>query len=217
MERHTQNPTIGIGIPTLNRFDLLEPNLLLYARDFNLEAGRTPFYILNNGEQDVHFNYAKILNFENNIGVAKSWNTMCDRIFYQDNCDYALILNDDIYLGKKMLDIIEIISKYPDKFIRSFADWSIFILPKSVYEKVGKFDECFYPAYYEDKSYEYRMKLMGVPMIKRPELNPYVYESSKTIEKDYSIFEASKKNKQKYIEIWGGEPEREKFKTPYNE
>jgi GT2 family glycosyltransferase len=142
---------------------------------------------------------------------------MCDRIFYQDNCDYALILNDDIYLGKKMLDIIEIIAKYPDKFIRSFADWSIFILPKSVYEKVGKFDECFYPAYYEDKSYEYRMKLMGVPMIKRPELNPYVYESSKTIEKDYSIFEASKKNKQKYIEMWGGEPEREKFKTPYNE
>jgi hypothetical protein len=61
------------------------------------------------------------------------------------------------------------------------------------------------------------MKLMGVTMIKRPELNPYVYESSKTIEKDYSIFEASKKNKQKYIEMWGGEPEREKFKTPYNE
>ena len=215
MERHTHNPLIGIGIPTLNRFDLLEPNLLLYARDFNLESD-IPFYILDNGKQNIHFSYGHILNFENNIGVGKSWNVLCDRIFYQHNCDYALILNDDIYLGKKMIEINEIVAKYPDSFIRSYADWSIFIIPKSVYEKVGKFDECFYPAYYEDKSYEYRMKLMGVPMVKRPELNPYQFQSSKTMEKDYSIFEASKKNKQLYIEMWGGEPERETFKKPYN-
>ena len=216
MERHTQNPTIGIGIPTLNRFDLLEPNLLLYARDFNLESGRTPFYILNNGEQDVHFNYAKILNFENNIGVAKSWNTMCDRIFYQDNCDYALILNDDIYLGKKMLDIIEIISKYPNNFIRSFADWSIFILPKSVYEKVGKFDECFYPAYYEDNDYHYRMRLLGMKYLTTTHINPYVYKASMTIEKNPELRKFIQDNKDYYEKKWGGLPSKETFKKPFN-
>ena len=53
-------------------------------------------------------------------------------------------------------------------------------------------------------------------MYKSPELNPYVYANSKSLEKDLSILELSKKNKSLYIEMWGGEPEREKFKTPYN-
>ena len=66
---------------------------------------------------------------------------------------------------------------------------------KDIYEKVGKFDECFFPAYYEDKSYEYRMKLKNIPVLTHPTLNPIIYRSSQSIEKDYSILTASKKNK----------------------
>jgi hypothetical protein len=60
------------------------------------------------------------------------------------------------------------------------------------------------------------MKLKNVGVYKTPDLNPYVYANSKSLEKDLSILESSKKNKRLYIEMWGGEPEREKFKTPYN-
>ena len=60
------------------------------------------------------------------------------------------------------------------------------------------------------------MKLKGISPIKLPFLNPIVYKSSQTIEKDNSILELSKKNKQLYIDMWGGEPEREKFKSPFN-
>lgn len=213
MERHTHSIKLGIGIPTYNRYDLLQSSLLLYARDFMLSASELPFFIVDNGSQGVNFPYAKIHTPDKNMGVAASWNYLCDRIF--QTCDYALILNDDIYLGKSLLQVLSIIQKKPERFIRATPDWCAFILPKTIYEKVGRFDEVFYPAYYEDKSYEYRMKLMGIPYVKSPDLNPYQYRSSQSLEKDHSILEAAKKNKARYIEMWGGEPEKEKFKIPY--
>jgi hypothetical protein len=39
---------------------------------------------------------------------------------------------------------------------------------------------------------------------------------NKLVEHSVLILEASKKNKQLYIQMWGGEPEREKFKKPFN-
>lgn len=203
----------SIGIPTLNRIDLLMPCLIMYKRDFP----DVKIYVLDNGRQNIKIEGVTVVESETNIGVAASWNLLCDLIFKDSEC--ALILNDDIYLGKKKFDIDKVLTnkKHKNKFLRATVDWCAFILPKSVWQKVGKFDECFFPAYYEDKSYEYRMKLLGVPMIKTPDLNPYLYKSSQTLEKEPSLLEATKKNKQKYIDMWGGEPEREKFKVPSNE
>jgi GT2 family glycosyltransferase len=210
---HQDSYKVGIGIPTLNRYDLLSKNLLLYAKDFRLDRNTT-FIILDNGKQGINFTYGKVVEKEKNIGVGASWNQLCQRIF--ENCDYALILNDDIYFGKRISEVNSIISKKPDKFQRATPDWCAFLLPKKVYEEVGPFDECFFPAYYEDKSYEYRMKLKNIPVIKNPNLNPYEYRNSQSLEKDLTILEASKKNKKIYIQMWGGEPERETYKKPYN-
>lgn len=209
---------IGIGIPTLNRYDLLKTHLLLYSKDFNLISAKNPFHIIDNGNQSIDFQYGIVSNSENNIGVGASWNFLCDKIF-SDGCDHALILNDDIYLGKKLSEIEEFVSKKKNKggFLRATPDWCAFIISKRIFNEVGRFDECFMPAYYEDKSYEYRMKLKGIVPIKTPILNPYVYKNSQTAEKDITILDSSKKNKQLYIDMWGGEPEREKFKKPFND
>jgi GT2 family glycosyltransferase len=214
MERNSRNIKIGYGIPTYNRYDLLKGNLLLYARDFSLSLSNTEFYIIDNGNQNVAFNYSTIIKNEKNIGVGASWNQLCEIIF--ESCTHAVILNDDIYLGKREHEVISLITKKPESLIRASIDWSAFIIPKTLYEEVGRFDECFYPAYYEDRSYEYRMKLSGAHMYKTPELIPYEYRNSSSLEKDPSILEWSKKNKSLYIEMWGGEPEREKYKTPFN-
>lgn len=217
MERDSRHIKIGYGIPTYNRYDILQSNLLLYARDFDLAARHDGyiFCIVDNGNQDVAFNYSDIFRNNKNKGVGASWNQICDRLFAK-GCTHIVILNDDIYLGKRWHEIRDLILKKPESLIRASIDWCAFIIPKSIYEKVGKFDECFYPAYYEDKSYEYRMKLKGVNMYKTPDLIPYEYRSSSSLEKDPSILEYSKKNKKLYIEMWGGEPEREKYKTPFN-
>lgn len=212
-----------IGIPTLNRFDLLMPSLLMYSNQFP----DTKIYILDNGNQKImESGFIKnspklsknlvVIEKEKNIGVGASWNILCDEIFNESDC--SLIVNDDILLKNTKSDIEELITKKKNKgnLLRATMDWCAFIMPKKVWNEVGKFDECFFPAYYEDNSYAYRMKLMGLVPIKTPALNPYIYRSSQTIEKMPNIFEASKKNKQLYIEMWGGEPEREKYKSPFN-
>ena len=89
-------------------------------------------------------------------------------------------------------------------------------MTKKTWREVGEFDTIFYPAYYEDKSYEYRMKLNGYLPIRSVILNPFIYQSSKTLEKMPSLQESSIKNKTIYIKMWGGEPHQEKYKTPFN-
>lgn len=202
----------AIGIPTLNRYDLFKPSLMLYTRDFPT----TNIFVLDNGNQGIVQNSVTIKENEKNVGVGASWNWLCDQIFQV--AENALILNDDIYLGKKEKDIEDLLHKKKNKgcLLKATPDWCAFILPKRIYEKVGRFDECFFPAYYEDNSYKYRMKLQGISVLNIPELNPMVYKSSSSLAKDPTILEQSKKNKELYIEMWGGEPNQEKYKTPFN-
>jgi len=203
---------LALGIPTLNRFDLLFPCLVMYKNDFP----KCEIFVVDNGKQNIKVDGINVLEQEHNIGVAASWNLLLDVIF--KNNDYALILNDDVYLGKKLHEIEEYLKKKKLKntFIRSTPDWCAYLMPKNVYEEVGGFDECFYPAYYEDKSYEYRMKLNRILPVKSPFFNPVIYNSSQTMKKYPELQEFSKSNKQKYIEMWGGEPENEKYKIPYD-
>jgi len=204
-----------IGIPTLNRADLLYPSLQMYAhKDF-----QSHIHIIDNGCNQFDSKHiikgTSIINPLKNIGVAASWNMLCDTIFQES--DYALILNDDIYLGRNQLQIEALLPKGKKPIlIKSTIDWCAFIISKSMYEEIGKFDEVFYPAYYEDNSYEYRMKLKGYKPLNTPILNPFIYKSSQTIEKSPEILEAAKNNKRIYIEMWGGEPKKEKYIKPYN-
>lgn len=213
MERNTHNSMkFQIGIPTLNRWDLLMPSLLMYTKSFP----DTKIYILDNGKQGISIEHKNLVVIENekNVGVGASWNILCEKIFEESDC--SLILNDDIYLGKTTADINSLIQKKPNQFITATPDWCAFIISKDIFKKVGRFDECFFPAYYEDNSYAYRMKLKGVMHTKSPYLNPEIYRVSQSIEKDKSIFDYRIKNKELYIEMWGGLPEREKYLSPFN-
>jgi hypothetical protein len=43
------NKSFAIGIPTLNRFDLLHPALMFYKQDFP----NTKIYVVDNGNQNI--------------------------------------------------------------------------------------------------------------------------------------------------------------------
>ena len=204
----------AIGIPTLNRLDLLFPSLMMYLHDMP----SVHIYIVDNGKQNIfkkirHPNI-KIIESETNLGVASSWNVLCNQIL--EHYEYALILNDDIYLGKKEYEVELFLSQYPNKdFYLGMIDWSVFIMPSKTFKKVGIFDEQFFPAYYEDNDYMYRMRLMAMKIYNVPFLNPLIHRSSMTNDKDKSIIVQSEANKERYINKWGGLPELEKFKRPY--
>jgi len=205
----------AIGIPTLNRFDILYPALLFYVRDYP----ETKIYVVDNGNQDIKSKFADndnviVIQNEKNMGVSRSWNQLCDLVFQEH--DYVVMLNDDIYFGRKDWEVNNLLTNFDKDFYLTQQQWCVYILPKKTWEAVGRFDETFYPAYYEDNDYEYRMKLLGMEMFKIPFLNPFLYQQSKTIEKMPELKQHAISNRERYIEKWGGEPNKETYKTPYN-
>lgn len=204
----------SIGIPTLNRADLLIPALYLYFKEFP----NTKIYVVDNGNQEElnslsHPNLT-IIKSEKNIGVAASWNLMC-RLIFKDS-EYALIMNDDIYFGKSEEQINTLLKTNKKHFYCSPMDWCIFAISKQTWDKVGEFDEVFYPAYFEDNDYSHRMKLKAFKIHHIAQFLPSIHRASMTMEKDESILRMFNKNKKRYIEKWGGEPMREKYKIPYD-
>jgi len=199
-----------IGIPTLNRYDLLKPTLEKYQNDFS----GVKIHIVDNGKQGIcgESVYAMPIN----LGVAASWNFLCNKIF--ENADYAVILNDDIYLGYSTEVIHNAIENCgtDEFFLRSENSWSMFVISKAMFNRIGKFDEIFYPAYYEDSDYIYRMNLAGIRQLIDKSLNPVEYRISSTYEKAPDLVnEAMQTNRERYIKKWGGLPLLEKYTMPY--
>jgi GT2 family glycosyltransferase len=200
-----------IGIPTLNRADLLNDALVKYESDF-CDSG---ILIIDNGKQDIiKTNNSKIIVPKKNMGVAGSWNFLCKEIFKTH--DYAVLLNDDVYLGYKSDRINQVIQKYPNTLIQSYVSWSVVVISKYMYNLIGNFDEIFYPAYYEDSDYLYRMKLNGIRQEVSAELNPEVVRISMTQERNPFFVNASmKSNRERYMAKWGGLPLLESYLFPY--
>ena len=87
-------------------------------------------------------------------------------------------------------------------------DWCVFIINKKTWERVGKFDEAYYPAYCEDCDYHLRMIKMGVPLTKSSYLIPQKYQASMTMNKNPEMFyKANHKNRQYFKSKWGCFPE----------
>lgn len=204
-----------ILIPTVNRKDLLMKAMETYSE----LMPQVTKLILDNGHQDIPCidDSTWIWESKENLGVAASWNFLIGKAIIND-FKHFLILNDDVILQKDEGQIRQILAKgSPEHFYlcRPFYNWSSFILNRSIYEKVGPFDEGFKKAYFEDNDYMYRMKLAGVPIKYVDELNPDVYLNSQTIEKN-PLLGGYIENREYFLQKWGGLPESETFKTPFN-
>ncbi len=216
---------IAVGIPTINRFDLLKESLNDLSKNFGeLEH----LYVVDNGKQGLTKNHIPenirektwLHIPEINLGVAKSWNWMLNQAFNEDKADYLLILNDDIVLGKTKEYLEKLIADKGDPhFLGGSYFWSVFMVSKDCYKEIGSFDEQFSPAYFEDNDYAHRMVLKSRPDLYKfqlPELDPSVKRNSMSIKKDPNLNKAFGKNKDLYVKKWGGVPLQEKFWTPYN-
>lgn len=203
----------GIGIPTLNRYDLLKPTLEKYARDFP----GVGIFIVDNGRQGIKPQSGiRVIRPVRNLGVAASWNMLCMLIFRRH--PWAIILNDDVYWGQQREAVLEELMRSQEGFIASERGWCNFAIRRETWERVGKFDERFYPAYFEDNDYGYRMiYLHGISYKISSFFTPAHYRVSQTIKREPEINKNFDRNKRFYIRKWGGEPGYEQFKTPFNE
>jgi len=150
------------------------------------------------------------------LGVAGSWNWLVKNAIKHLYHDF-LILNDDVVLKQGESTISALIEQGGDNTFhvcKTFYNWSSFILNRTIYEKVGEFDETFKKCFFEDNDYCYRMILAGVNYQFQDALNPEVYRNSQTIAKDPTL-SGYLENEKYFIEKWGGKPGSETFKTPF--
>lgn len=121
--------------------------------------------------------------------------------------------------------------RMPDKEVLTEApEFSCFMLSKETIDILeveegkhepfpGFFDEHFFPAYFEDNDYHYRMKQKDLKALKT-NLAMYFHYGSRTIEADEEVKTQSNTgytiNREYYINKWGGRPGSEKFATPFD-
>lgn len=206
---------ICVGIPTINQSKMLNESLAKYFHDFY----NRDIIIVDNGSQDILTRKDKFHIYrpkKGNIGVSASWNYILKRAMKTD-CSHVLMLNDDIYLGKTTKEVEAMIGdlRYADLF-KSEHHFCSFIVPIFTFNRFGGFDEGFFPAYFEDNDYLYRIKLEEGYVLTRSELNPLIYNNSLSIKKDPSLNSKFMDNQNRYVEKWGGLPREETYTKPFN-
>ncbi len=164
---------------------LLEALKSIKAQD----VGNIRILAVNNGSKD---NTAFVLNTLSNndivvsyspqLGVAGAWNYGLSYLFGL-NATRVLVVNQDIVLRPDTYRILdgqnlpfvssvsvgnsrglhqEARSSYSK---RPHPDFSCYLIRRDCYERVGRFDENFYPAWFEDNDYHIRAARAGIELV----------------------------------------------------
>lgn len=219
-----------LGIPVLNRGDLLMR--CVQSVDYPVET----LFIINNGtdrgvcgfveqiqRRDIPnaslFGEIHVEQYKN-LGCARSWNHV------MRTCPGAWLMsgNDIQFTPGDIKKIADVLEANQDASIVCAMGYAVYCMTEIGVKKVGLFDENFYPAYFEDNDHFRRVRLTGAKAVGVPDFKAIHGEAplwgSATVNSDPEI---QKKNsitftnlRNYYIQKWGGEPDKEKFNTPYN-
>jgi len=154
-----------LAVPTLVNYDGLA-RLVESAQAGSLAP--TGYVIIDNGGKLLSSHaYAETLSFVSvhigtsvsvvtpgkNLGVAASWNRFLD---YREP---IIIANDDIVLRKRQFEeMVRDLEDHP--FVGD--GWCLFGQTPECTDRVGFYDENFFPACYEDSDYDVRMARAGI-------------------------------------------------------
>lgn len=153
-----------------------------------------------------------------NLGCSAGWNYACNYFF--SKYERVFLMNDDFQLIDR--DILTKIDKaYEDDPNAHWHLWgfSAVTISRELYDKVGAFDEGFWPAYYEDNDYYQRSIHLGVEWKGITDIEVFHDGSSSTRTSPWIQMLNQRTfqiNKQRYIAKWGGEPHHEKYELPWD-
>jgi GT2 family glycosyltransferase len=137
-----------IGIPTLNRYDLLHQLIGDLVAQTKLKI-----VVIDNGG---YYEDTRVEVIKNNrrLSLTECWN------FFHTLDDELILLNDDLRLPPTA---IERLANDPRPFVSICSGdnlWSGFLHRKEIWNTVGEYDPQF-PSYFNDSDYRIRMKLKG--------------------------------------------------------
>lgn len=219
-----------LGIPVLNRGDLLMRCIKSIDHPINT------LFIVNNGNDQGVADVASLAEqrkfenqglFENirvekhkNLGCGPSWN----HIALNAPAPWFFSGNDMKFLPGSVALLDKTLDQNPDAAEIMAYHYSAFLLTEKGFKIIGRFDENFYPAYFEDCDHYRRMILAGFKDIRVPGFEcvhgEAPYWGSSTIKSDPEL---NRKNgitfsnlQAYYIRKWGGEPGKETYTKPFN-
>jgi len=186
------------------------------------------------------------IHSDENIGCGPAWNYGIKYAIENFDSRYFFIPNNDVLLHPETIDVLLDVVKHPRialasatdvsgrvaqatevltlemptfGIIKDAPDFSCFMLSRETIDKVGYFDEKFYPAYFEDNDYHYRINLAGLRGVKTSK-SLYFHYGSRTSKGGEKIKEKVSfsylTNRDYFIRKWGGKPGQETFTTPFN-
>jgi GT2 family glycosyltransferase len=151
-----------LGFCTLSRFDLAER--LLASIDYPVEH----LVIVDNSglakwepTKPDSVRNMWVIRVPYGLGLVGAWNLIIKSTPYAPSW---LLINDDAWFEPGAL---EIIAKETDKnainFVEIGTKWSCVVFGEGMVDKVGLYDENFYPLYFDDNDLERRIDFHEVP------------------------------------------------------
>lgn len=176
-------------------------------------------------------------HLKDQYSLAKCWNIGLKTLL-RSGYKEALVINNDVELRP---DTYELLSGYGADFVtgvgtstdiacqgvrdaadlesteNNHPDFSCFMIRKTVTDRVGWFDEDYYPAFYEDNDYHVRMHRAGIRAVSVDV--PFLHHGSQTIKQaepgeQKLIMRYADLNKERFRQKYGcvpGTPEYDKL------
>jgi len=185
-------------------------------------------------------------NWRLNDPLAKAWNDASQWAIDED-CTHILICNDDILFSPWTIDAlvahldenpkcvlvsgadqraayadpyqIFTAEKPTDAGVSDHPDFACFMIRPDTFTHIGKFDENFVPAYFEDNDYHYRIDLLGYDA-HATSAAPYYHFGSQTQNSAEGVVVPSyifEKNRDYFKDKWGGLPGNETYTKPFDD
>jgi len=168
---------------------------------------------------------AEVYHHPENIGCGPAMNIGL-RSIYTQGLDYVIILSPSALFTNSVQDFVDIIEErekteknYYYLTLGSYqTDLHAFAVTKRCVDEVGLYDENFYPVYYDDTDYGYRMSLIGAE--KTIVTPPRICQGlGMGVGKDPKIFAHYWANAGHLVDYyrrkWGGDHTKEWLKTPF--
>jgi len=216
--------TITVAGPSYRRYDLLG-QMIASAEQGTLVPDQ--YLIVDNGGSLVPAAHGiptaktTIENPGRNLGVAATWNVVMSR-----NDDIIIMACDDVRFGARTIEaLVKESEEHPEVgffFPESASMFTVFLLRKSLYDRIGAFDEGFWPAYFEDNDYFRRLCLAGEQRFPVVGVDVGYYHHISATLRTYNTDEMNthhgrfKANQDYYYRKWGGLPHHETYATPFN-
>ena len=217
-----------VAVPTLTRYDLLVEMIA------SAQAGsRRPdgFYIVDNGGQLRPDTLPLVPNItivgpspgqgaQTHRGVAASWN-----LILQNNPGANVVIANDALIVpwaavERMAEMADKAAGEPLQIHAwSPGEYQLFLQTPAVMERIGWFDEEFWPAQWEDDDYARRMKLAKIPRVQLYGAPPRdgaqtMRAASPRLRRALQAGEA--RGRRHYERKWGGYRGYERYTKPFD-